>query len=346
MSKSTARLPPGQGASVTGALRRPTLDPPTTAAMDGEPVPHAAVASAARQRFVHALAADTPRTPFMRVALTCLAVVWGAFLWLGWPYYQLDLAARIHSPLHAYFKPAGIIGLLHAYLGTFFLLLLLLYSVRKRVRPLRFLGKLSAWLHVHIFCGIAGPGFITLHSGFRFEGLIAVGYWSMICVFASGCLGYYLYRQIPRAILRDEEQLHALRDELAAIDAELEHTFGLKPEHREALRDIAGVDAAPRLGAFGSLPFWVWRDLTLGWRLGRFRRRFPELAGFGRRRAAQMRQLVRRRVFLDRRRAFLGQAKILFGYWHAFHKPFAILLYVAMGVHIGIAIWLGYAWFS
>jgi hypothetical protein len=340
-----ATTPPAHGASVTGVPRRHPSEPPSAAATGGESSLHVEAASVA-PRGAHPQRADPPKPAFMRFAITCLAVAWGACLWLGWPYYRLELAERVHSPLHAYFKPSGIMGLMYAYLGTFFLLVLLLYSLRKRVRPLRSLGKLSDWLHVHIFCGIAGPAFITLHSGFRFEGLIAVGYWSMICVFASGCLGYYLYRQIPRAILRDEEQLRALQDELGAIDTELERRFGLKLEHREALRDIAGVDAAPRLGAFGSLPFWVWRDLTLGWRLGRFRRRFPELAGLGRRRAAQMRQLVRRRVFLDRRRAFLGQAKILFGYWHAFHKPFAILLYVAMGVHIGIAIWLGYAWFS
>jgi hypothetical protein len=33
----------------------------------------------------------------------------------------------------------------------------------------------------------------------------------------------------------------------------------------------------------------------------------------------------------------------MFHYWHAIHKPFTIVLFLMMGVHIGIAIWLGYA---
>jgi cytochrome b561 len=47
---------------------------------------------------------------------------------------------------------------------------------------------------------------------------------------------------------------------------------------------------------------------------------------------------------VERRLAFLRQTEALFGYWHAIHKPFAIVLYLMVGVHIGVAIWLGYAW--
>lgn len=282
----------------------------------------------------------------MPLAFCGLAITWLTLFWLGWPYYQLDVTARLQSPLHDTFKPAGTVGLMHGYLGTFFLLLLLLYSLRKRVRFLRPLGRLGDWLHVHIFCGVAGPAFITLHSGFRFEGLIAVGYWSMLCVFSSGAFGYYLYRQIPRAMLRDEDEQGAIHVELEEIDRRLTEVYSLTPAHRHELRRIAGVDVAHRLGTWQSLFFLAWRDLTLGLRLALFRRRHPELRGFGRESAREVGQLLHRLVFLDRRHAFLRQVKILFGYWHAFHQPFAILLYVLMAVHIGIAIWLGYAWFS
>jgi hypothetical protein len=57
-----------------------------------------------------------------------------------------------------------------------------------------------------------------------------------------------------------------------------------------------------------------------------------------------LRALVRQRVLVERRRGFLHQTETLFGYWHTIHKPFAIVLYVLMVVHIGIAVWLGYAW--
>jgi hypothetical protein len=34
----------------------------------------------------------------------------------------------------------------------------------------------------------------------------------------------------------------------------------------------------------------------------------------------------------------------LFYYWHVFHKPFAIIMYLIMIVHIAISVWLGYTW--
>ena len=51
-----------------------------------------------------------------------------------------------------------------------------------------------------------------------------------------------------------------------------------------------------------------------------------------------------RKVLLHRRILILNQVHQLFHYWHVFHKPFAIIMYTIMVVHIGIAVWLGYTW--
>lgn len=271
-----------------------------------------------------------------------LSFVWLALVVAGSPYYRLAPEARLHHPWHPLLKPNGTIGLTYAYAGTALLSLLLLYSVRKRWRPLARLGALSRWLAVHITCGLLGPGFVTLHAGFKIQGLIAVGYWSMICVMLSGFVGYYIYRQIPRALAGHLNESELLQAEIHGLDHELAERYGLGPEDLEVLRRASGAERATRLGPLGALFFLVGQDLSLG--LGLRRLRQPGRRRVGRREARRLRALVRQRVIVERRRAFLRQTESLFGYWHTIHKPFAILQYLMIGVHIGVAIWLGYAW--
>jgi hypothetical protein len=280
------------------------------------------------------------RTPFLIDAV--LLAGWFALALLGGSYYRLAPEARLHHEWYGLLKPCGAIGLAYGYLGTAFILLLLGYSLRKRWRPLRQLGALRRWLDVHITFGLLGPGFITLHAGFRIHGAIAIGYWAMIGVMASGFVGYYLYRQLPKLIAGHSDQAELLRVETGALDQELCERFGLDAKEIDALRRAAGVERAAQLGALGSLGFLIAQDLRFAFGMWRFggigRRHYPRAE------AARLRGLVRSRILVERRRVFLRQSETLFGYWHTIHKPFAIVLYVMMTVHIAIAVWLGYAW--
>lgn len=267
---------------------------------------------------------------------------WVALAAIGSPYYRLDAAGRLHHPWHGLLKPAGALGLAYGYLGTLFLLLLLLYVARKRVRALAGLGKLRKWLDVHILCGLMGPAFITLHAGFRIHGLIAIGYWAMMAVMASGFVGYYLYSQLPRAISAHANQSELLGAEIGAIDRELGDRFGLGETDLARLRRVSGADRAAQMGTLASLFFLLYQDLGMAFGLRRLRH--GGVRKYGRAETYRLRELVRHRVLVERRRAFLRQTEALFGYWHTIHKPFAIILYVLMVVHIGIAVWLGYAW--
>jgi cell division protein FtsB len=98
---------------------------------------------------------------------------------------------------YQHFRPAGSMGLLFGVIGSAMMLILLLYSLRKRTRIFGRLFALRHWLDVHIWFGICGPLFILLHTSFRLGGLVAVSFWSMAIVAASGVFGRYLYTQIP-----------------------------------------------------------------------------------------------------------------------------------------------------
>ncbi len=167
-------------------------------------------------------------------ALSLFIVVLAA----GLQYYKLPLSSRPHSEMHASLKPGGTWSHGLGIAGSMMILLLFLYSVRKkRGFGLRW-GSVGRWLNVHIFFGIAGPLFVTLHSAFKFNGIVSVSYFSMMTVMLSGVFGRYIYMQIPR----DKKGTALTLDEIRRRDEEiagaLENIHGL-PE--DVLARISNV---------------------------------------------------------------------------------------------------------
>ncbi len=284
--------------------------------------------------------------PSAKMRYTLYAIffaIWTALLAYGFDYYRLSFADRLRSSSHAQLKPSGELGLLYGYAGAGILLLLLLYSVRKRVRALHRLGRLGRWLNVHIFFGIAGPAMITLHAGFKATGAIAIGYWAMIGVMLSGFVGYYLLRQVGGALSETENASELLTAELELLDRQLTERFGFTPTDLAALRVRSGIGGAERMGILTSLFYLLAQDflgLLDGMGIRRPHRAAARLGTMDRRR---LQKLTRKHLVLERRRAFLRQTSALFHYWHAIHKPFTFVLFIMMGIHIGVAVWLGYA---
>ena len=80
------------------------------------------------------------------------------------------------------------------------MLLLLLYSPRKRFRFAAGWGSLNAWLSAHIIPGFAGPVLVLFHTVFKFSGIAAIAFWSMTLVVASGVVGKFIFALIPRSL--------------------------------------------------------------------------------------------------------------------------------------------------
>ncbi|KAA0244487.1 MAG: hypothetical protein EDM75_15620 [Chlorobiota bacterium] len=53
---------------------------------------------------------------------------------------------------------------------------------------------------------------------------------------------------------------------------------------------------------------------------------------------------AREKLSLDRKNRVLKQMHKLFRYWHIFHLPFAIAMFVIMLIHVGVTIWFGATW--
>ena len=76
---------------------------------------------------------------------------------LGFDFYRTPLLERGHHPGYWTWKAGGTVGHTLGLVGSAMMVLMLLYSVRKRVGALRRVGPLSRWLDVHIFLGVVGP---------------------------------------------------------------------------------------------------------------------------------------------------------------------------------------------
>src|SRR3990172_8495066 len=89
-----------------------------------------------------------------------LGTLWAAslasVLYLAYSGRSYYLTPLIERPRHADYwvlKPAGSRGHLLGIIGTALMVVMHLYSVRRRVPVCRGLGRLRAWLDFHILCG-------------------------------------------------------------------------------------------------------------------------------------------------------------------------------------------------
>ncbi len=219
------------------------------------------------------------------------------------------------------------------WLGFILIVLTNVYLVRRKYPALKKWGSLSAWLDSHIFFGLIGPTFIVFHTNFKVHGLVAITFWSMVISFASGVVGRYFYTQV----LGRREDLKRELDEYRALFADWRKR-GIVPDDGKTLEGmieraltVVGVDQAIARGGADMLTV-LWRSFVgdlrkRTWRVGRMRgippKMAPVLLGY----AIAARRYLTARYY-----------RRLIGYWHAFHKPFAVFMYVSVVFHIAAAL--------
>jgi hypothetical protein len=285
------------------------------------------------------------RSPLYRLFL---AIVWIASLavvgWLAWTgsdYYQTSLAERPRHEAYWELKPGGTQGHAMGIVGSSMMVVMLVYSLRKRFAPLRRLGKLRIWLDFHIYCGVIGPLLVVLHSSFKVQGLVSLSFWSMVAVASSGVLGRYLYLQIPRSRAGDELSLGEAERAGRELTERLRADFGLDEAGVERLDAMAADHVRPRAGVLTTFLLLPWDGLRLRLGVRRFVRNLPGVSGAERR---GLLKTLRQRALLQRRLLIWERLQQLFHYWHVFHKPFAVVMYLFMVVHIVVAMATGYGW--
>lgn len=274
---------------------------------------------------------------FLATVYLLAAVLLVATLLGGLDFYRTPLLERAHHQGYWQWKAGGTIGHKLGIAGSSMMVLMLLYSVRKRVGVLRRAGPLSRWLDVHIFLGVFGPLLVVLHSSFKVQGLVALSFWSMVVVATSGVLGRYLYLQIPRTRAGEERALAELEAEDRGLSELLRTRFRLDEAQLARLEALVAVPE--RGGLLGGFVRLVTDDLRLRSGLRQFARSCRSVP---RPVFREFERVVRQKAQLRRRIQLWDRAHELFHYWHVLHKPFAIVMYLFMIVHVAVALLTGY----
>lgn len=244
------------------------------------------------------------------------------------------------------YKPGDDFGYYLGLVGSVFMLLLLLYPLRKRVQFLQRAGDLRNWFRVHMFLGISGPVLILYHSTLRVESLnAAVAFYSMLIVAGSGIIGRFIYTKIHHGLYGRQATLRERQEHLGLQGESLKSKFHFAPRVEQRLKDLEAYAAdQTHLGLLGIRRFVALtvRTRYVYWQgmreVGRILSRAAAERNWPRgERAHRIR--VARRILKGYMRELQEVAQFrtyerLFSLWHVLHVPFVFMLVFSAIVHV------------
>ncbi|GEM_PF-106341 len=218
------------------------------------------------------------------------------------------------------------------------------YSSRKRIRRLRFMGKIKHWLEFHIFLCLLGPTLVLYHTTFKFGGIVSVAAWSMIFVALSGLLGRYIYTQIPRTIEGNELTVDDLAKENRRMQEKLRRAYNLDDDTMEMINHISEVESyQSHPSVFKAIGSLLVDDIRRRSRIGKVKHHLRK-TDIPAHHLKEIISIARSKSLLMRRIAFLDTARSIFHYWHVVHFPFSIIMFLILAVHVIVTVSLGYTW--
>ncbi|MGE4132039.1 MAG: hypothetical protein AB7F86_10415 [Bdellovibrionales bacterium] len=259
--------------------------------------------------------------------------------WLGLEYWalngHLEYSTLSHLQSMGYLaadmklltKPGGTVSLWLGWIGFGLMIIMNLYSLRKRTGALGQMGSLRSWLNFHVFCGLLGPSLILFHSNLKARGIVGISFWSMIISFSSGVIGRYFYLQLlgkkadyDKAAEKWIERLNKVLESSKTKGDEALMKNVLKAALRHAGCNMEGTSINPFFAVFCSLigdirMYFTDPRAPVGW-------------------PPQSRLCLAQYALNMRRSLFLGPFQKIMGLWHDFHFPFAVFMYIAAVIHV------------
>jgi len=282
-----------------------------------------------------------------KIIISILSLIVAGFI--GWivfdigDYYLTNLIDRPHHIDHKFWKPGGTLGHGLGILGGSMMIIMFVYSIRKRIPFFRKWGKLPTWLNYHIFLGIAGPILVTFHTAFKFGGLVSISYWSMVAVVLSGFIGRYIYIKIPHHVNGKEISRDEFNAKLITITNQFKNEFALTDETIERILQLSGSGKIERRGLMDIFTIFF-MDITGWFKCQKIKNAISKSSSISRKRIKHFKHNLRQIVKMSRQIAFWNAAQSLFHYWHVIHKPFAYTMLLIMFIHIAVTVSLGFTW--
>jgi len=218
-----------------------------------------------------------------------------------------------------------------------------IYMVRKRMRRFFSFGYLKNWLEFHIFLCSLGPVFVLYHTAFKFGGIVAVSFWSMVAVVLSGVAGRFIYVQIPRTIQGQEIGIKELNEMSDDLMSRLKSEFSINGNILPKLDSVVIKDRYKNLTLWRSFSVMIKDFFYLRTVISQIKKELRK-SDISPQREKEILKLAKSKLIMSRRIGMLRTTQKLFRYWHIIHLPFAITMFVIMFIHIVITIMFGYKW--
>ena len=283
-----------------------------------------------------------PHKLYIAVLVLIVLATLAALTYTGFFYYTLPLEERFFHVSHTALKPGGIWGHGYGIAGSLAMIIgILIYVARKNLRFMSRMGVLKHWLEFHIFLCTIGPMLVLFHTSFKFGGLVAISFWSMVAVFMSGIIGRFIYIQIPRTIEGREMSLNEIQEMKGDIGNFLNQNYSLDAESYNLIVDSTKKKVelydSNVLAGFAR-KFADDRRTLRKVRTALKRNRLTHAE------YKKVMHLVKHDISLNRRIDRLVTMQKLFRYWHVIHMPFALVMLIIMVIHVAVTIVFGYRW--
>lgn len=275
--------------------------------------------------------------------LSILVVASSVILYyLGSSYFRVPLEERYFHPDHQSLKSSGTIGHGLGIIGSLLMIIgVTSYMARKRYRFLLRLGLLKHWLEFHIFLCTLGPLLVLSHTTFKFGGIVAISFWSMVAVFLSGIIGRFIYIQIPRSIEGRELSLNEIRAMKMDIDRTIRDNHNLDEETIAVIENSISKSSNDEMQAGG---FSLKSDYFSSVQKIRKIKSVLNREKLSKEDTRKILSLVKNEISMNNKIARLNMMQNLFRYWHVAHLPFALVMLIIMVIHVIVTITFGYHW--
>jgi len=270
---------------------------------------------------------------------------------LHWPLIWTILVAALvvwgmHAHLERYITPQRGVGYWLGILGGSMMLVLLMYSARKRYHWLRWLGGIPAWFEFHMVLGVVGPILVLFHANFSLGATNSnVALISMLLVAGSGVVGRYIYTRLHARLEGHEdtlEQLKSVGERLRVQTTSISFLPGLlesidRVEQRLIKPPKGGVARFMHLSTGAvrmAIARWIVRREIMEAVHKAHRKESMVVARHAARLGEVARQYAYRRLDAGRRMTEYKMYSRLFSYWHVLHIPLFFMLLIAGFVHV------------
>jgi hypothetical protein len=260
----------------------------------------------------------------------------------GFSFYKTAVVQRFFHPDYKILKPGGIYGHGYGIIGSAFILFgVTIYMVRKRVRSLFRFGLLKYWLEFHIFLCTLGPILVLYHTSFKFGGIVAISFWSMVAVVMSGVIGRFIYIQIPRSLEGRQLSLTEVNEMTQGIAGELHEDVSLDDESIQKIVEITKKKTVLKQRNFlvASL-----NSYSENRKLLRHAKSIVKQNDLSSTEYKNIVSLVKNKLSLNRKIERLTTMQNLLKHWHILHLPFAFIMLIVMIIHVVITVMFGSRW--